>query len=119
MCVEFKEEHRELWPLLENQLEKLIINHQTLIDGLDSSYLSYKLLFKDAINKRQHEYILSKSTNSEKNEALLEMLRRGSIKCYNQTIESLYELKQDRILNILEYTEGGKYILSMGNKNKF
>jgi len=109
-CTEFEAEYREFWPLLENKLEKLITNRQALIDGLDLSYLSFKLYFKDVINKRQHEFILSKPTNSEKNEALLEMLRRGSIRQYYQTIESLRELNQDNILKVLKESGEGKYL---------
>lgn len=109
-CLDYQQGYGDVWPLSQNELRKLITNRQALIDALDASWLSDNLLNKEVLNQRQHEFILFKSTKSEKNEALLAMLFHGSINQYNQTIEFLRELRQGRILSILQEVGGDKYV---------
>lgn len=114
-CVLFAErgpQFVENWPLTEKETSVLDSNYYALIDILDTFELINLLYSKEVINKRHRNFISSKSTPEDRNEALLEILRRCSLYSYKQTIICLRESNQNHIAEILE-TGGGKrnYIL--------
>ena len=90
------------WPLAETDVSILNTNHRSFVDLLDLTDLLGLLYFSKVINRRQMESISSKPTSHEKNNALLGMLRKRSLRDYRQAINCLHESKQSHIAQILE-----------------
>jgi len=96
------------WPLSESNLRKLDINRESLIDLLDTSDLCNRLYSEKVINNRQKQLILSKPTDSEKNEALLDMMTRFSLRQYKKTIVCLHDSNQSHIADLFSEEGGGE-----------
>lgn len=94
------------WPLDRNQLLILDGNRDCLVVLIDPTAFTNQLLAKEVISVGEKDFIASKATHSEKNKALLDILRRTSRKNYKKAINCLRETYQDRIANIL--MQGGK-----------
>jgi len=62
---------------------------------------------REVISKWHQEFIESKPTSHDKNEALLEIVRRLSLKAYSTLIKCLQDSNQGHIAEILEFG-GGK-----------
>ena len=69
---------------------------------MDCSDLLARLYAAQVINKRQREAISAKPTDTEKNEVLLDILRRRSIDDYRQVVRCLHESKQSHVAEILD-----------------
>ena|SRR6218665_1485894 len=93
------------WPLREFEINRLEINRESFLDLLDTTDLCIRLFSEMVINNRQKQFIFSKPTDCEKNEALLDMLTKFSIRQYNQTIACLNESNQRHVADLL--SEGG------------
>lgn len=89
------------WPLDRNQLLILDGNRDCLVVLIDPTAFTNQLLAKEVISVGEKDFIASKATHSEKNKALLDILRRTSRKNYKKAINCLRETYQDRIANIL------------------
>lgn len=94
------------WPLDRNQLLILDGNRDCLVVLIDPTAFTNELLAKEVISVGEKDFIAYKGTHSEKNKALLDILRRTSQKNYKKAINCLRETYQDRIANIL--MQGGK-----------
>ena len=99
---EYSDEFGEDWPLEENQISILNVNHKRFVDLLELRDLLGLLYSWIVINIRQKELIYSKSTSHEKNDALLGILRRRSLRDYKQTIRCLRESNQSHIAKVFE-----------------
>lgn len=95
----------DVWPLTEKELNLLTSNHETLVESLETDDLINRLFSKEVLNKRQRDSIASKPTPSEKNETLLDITSRYSLRHYHETIRCLYNSYQSHIAEIL--CEGG------------
>lgn len=104
---------REDWPLTRKEMTILETNHRSLVDLLDLTDLLGRLYSSDVINRRQMDSISSKPTSHEKNEALLDILRRRSLRDYIQTIACL-RLSQQR--HIAETLDKGGGISQIGSE---
>src|SRR6218665_435884 len=95
--LEYSDTYGEDWPLQKRELSILNTNQESLVDLLELTDLLSRLFSSKVLNKRQHEWISSKLTSFEKNEALLDILGRGSLRHYRQTIKCLRQSKQNNI----------------------
>lgn len=94
------------WPLEETQIMIIDTNCGSLKDVIDiKGGLVDHLLAHKVISHRQKQLICCKPTESERNEVFLDILRRGSMGHYNNTIQCLRLSNQDHIADILH--EGG------------
>ena len=92
----------------EAQIKTIDVNCGSLKDLIDmEADLVDRLMSKRVINHRQKQLICSKSTDSEKTDAFLDILRRGSMGDYENTIQCLHDSNQGHIAEILE-KGGGK-----------
>jgi len=83
------------------------------VDLVDCSDLLARLYAAQVINKRQREAISAKPTDTEKNEVLLDILRRRSIDDYRQVVRCLHESKQSHVAEILDLkAEVGRFSTS-------
>lgn len=90
------------WPLRKEEIKVLDINHECLVDLIETEDLIMRMFAKGVLNVRQKDFIASKATPHEKNEALLDILRRRSLKDFLVTIACLKETNQTHIAEILE-----------------
>lgn len=90
------------WPLTEKEISTLDSNFEVLVDLLEPTELLGRLLSSKVISARQLEFISSKPTTYDKNEALLEILRRGSLASYWAAVRCLHASNQSHIAQILE-----------------
>src|SRR6218665_3608430 len=102
IVLEYSDEFGEDWPLAENQISILNINHKSFVDLLELIDLLGLLYSSEVINRRQMESISSKPTSHEENNALLGILRRRSLRDYKQTIRCLRESNQSHIAKVFE-----------------
>lgn len=102
LFVEYKEEFGLDWPLRETEEKILDCNQETLVDMLHSDELLPKLFSKGVFKKRQRDGISSKPTEHEKSEALLDAVRRFSLKSYFTFKECLRDSGQSHVADILE-----------------
>ena len=93
------------WPLTDSEINRLEINRESLVDLLDTSDLCIRLFSLEVINNRQKQLIYSKPTDSEKSEALLDILTKCSSRHYKQTIACLKDSNQKHVADLL--SEGG------------
>lgn len=90
----------------ETQIRIIDTNCGSFKDVIDiRGGLVDELLARKVISPRQKQLICSKATDSEMNEAFLDILRRGSIRDYENAIQCLRDSYQDHIAEILR--EGG------------
>lgn len=89
---------------MEKEISILDKNYDSLRNHLDLTDLLGRLFSAKVINKRQMDFISSKPTY-DRNHAFLGILRRRSLRDYNQAIRCLRETKQDHIADILECGE--------------
>lgn len=107
----------EDWPLDKKQLQILDGNRNCLVILINpTTAFTNQLLEKEVISVREKDFIASKAIDFDKNEALLDILRRTSKRNYRKAINCLQETYQDRIANIL-LMQGGK--LSVFSRNLF
>lgn len=99
---EYSGEYGGVWPLRTKEISRLRANHGSLVDLLDLTTLLGLLYSTKVINKRQKDSISSKSTSHEQNGALLEIVRRRSLRDYGQTIRCLHDSQQIHIAEILD-----------------
>src|SRR6218665_1472197 len=78
------------WPLTEREISILDKNQRVLVDLLECCDLLGLLYSHDVINRRQRDFVKSKTVTHEKNDALLEILRRTSLHNYKKTIRCLH-----------------------------
>lgn len=90
------------WPLDRNQLHILDGNRDCLVILINpSTAFINQLLTKEVIGVGERDFVASRATDVEKNEALLDILRRTSKRIYKKAIDCLRETYQERIANIL------------------
>lgn len=106
--LEYSTEFGEDWPLTKKEISILDTNDRHLVDLLELSDLLGRLYSSDVITSRQMDSISSKPTSHGKNEALLDILRRRSLRHYRKAITCLHQSQQSHIAEILE--EGGGMI---------
>src|SRR6218665_2870968 len=99
---EYSDEFGEDWPLEENQISILNVNHKRFVDLLELTDLLGLLYSSRVINSMQKEFISSKATSHKKNNALLGILRKLSLLNYRQAINCLHESNQSHIAEVLE-----------------
>src|SRR6218665_3274864 len=116
IVLEYSDEFGEDWPLAENQISILNKNYKSFVDLLELSDLLGRLYSSKVINIRQRDSISSKPTSHEKNNALLGILRRRSLRDYLQAINCLHESKQSHIAQVLECGGG---MTKVHEPNKF
>lgn len=102
------EEFGEDWPLEDDRIRQLDINQEFLINTIESceSDLICKLLAEKVISEMQYSFISEERNSISKNEALLSILRRGSVRDYNKTIDCLNKSGQEHIAKILQDNGG-------------
>jgi len=98
------------WPLNETELRGLDINRESLMDILDTTDLCVRLFSETVINDRQKQFIYSKPTNYEKNESLLDIMTKFSLRQYKKTIACIRDSNQSHIADLL--SEGGGKLCS-------
>src|SRR6218665_1630037 len=96
------------WPLSETDISRLDINRESLVELLDTSDLCNRLFSEKVINFRKKQFILSKTTDAEKNEALLDMLTKFSLRQYKETIACLNNSNQSHIADLFSEEGGGE-----------
>lgn len=113
MCLftEYRIEFDLDWPLRKKEIDILMDYQESWIDDLDSCGLISLLYSKKVINKRQMDFIKSKQANFEKNEELLNILRRCSLIAYNKTIDCLLATNQPHIAAMLEGNGGRQCVI--------
>lgn len=72
-----------------------------LVEQLRPQPLLDKLHAAKVINSKQRDFILAKVLVHDRNEALLEMLKRGSLDSIRKTVECLCSSNQSNIARIL------------------
>ena|SRR6218665_1965573 len=100
--LEYSDEFGEDWPLTDKEISILDKNRGSLVDLLELKDLLGPLFASKVINKRQTETISSKQTSHERNDILLDILRRRSLQDYHNTIKRLCESQQRHIAEILD-----------------
>lgn len=96
--------------MTEKEISILDANQERLIDLLDLSDLPGRLYFSKVINRRQVNFISSKPDSKSRSEALIDILRRRSLRDYWQTISCLRESDQSQATEAaaLLGTDGGR-----------
>lgn len=92
--------------MTDKEIDIIQSNYEALIDLLDTDGLINCLYASGVINEKQREFISLQKTTYDKNEALLEILRRCSLASYWQTIRCLHADNQRHVADILD-TGGG------------
>lgn len=82
------------------EIQILETNRKYLVEQLKPQPLLEKLHAAQVIGTKQKDFILAKHL-CERNEALLEMLKRGSLDNYRKTVECLISSNQSNIAQIL------------------
>lgn len=103
--IEYGRAFGEDWPLCGDVIDQLDVNHESLVDYLDTTDLCNRLYSTKVINNRQKQFIFSKPTEADKNEALLDMLIKFSVGQYEKTKICLHESMQGHIAKLL--SKGG------------
>lgn len=106
-------------PLTDKEETTINVNQEILVELIErTSQLAQQLHFKGVVNKRQMDYICGHPGDMKKNEALLDILRKRSIRDYQETICILRMSGQDFVADILQ--KGGTcsvYKLSRPDSN--
>lgn len=89
------------WPLTVREIHIIETSRKYLVEHLQPQPLLEKLLAAHAISTRQKDFILAKQGLHERNEALLGMLKRGSLDNYRKTVECLLSSNQIHIAQLL------------------
>src|SRR6218665_1757720 len=97
MITGYRPEYGAVWPLRERETQILDVNRFNLVDMIYPPDLITRMISKGVINNRQHMYINSLPTDTEKAGALLDILRRGSEMYYWTTVRCLEKTKQSHI----------------------
>jgi hypothetical protein len=91
------------WPLEDDRIKQLNMNHGHLINIIDPcSGLNGELRSAGVTNERQYGFISQERNTISKNKAILNIIRRQSIKDYNTTILCLTKSGQPHIAEILQ-----------------
>lgn len=108
-----REEFGDEWPLTEDLIKILDENREALIDIIDPNHngLIDSLLSAKVITQRQRTFISEKPDTLTKNTALLNVLRRLSVKGYKSTVNCLEKSNQKHVAEIL--SRGGGRLNSM------
>ena len=109
MMSVYKPEYDAAWPLQERETQILDDNRCNLVDIMDPCDLITRKFSKGVINYRQYTHINSLPNNTQKSEALLDILRRGSEENYWKTVLCLRESNQSHVAEILK-DGGGTFI---------
>lgn len=91
-------------------MSQLNVNHESLVDCLETTDLCNRLYSTGVINNRQKQFIFSKSTDAEKNEALLDMFIKFSVGRYEKTKVCLHESMQGHVAELFSKGGGELYI---------
>jgi len=89
------------WPLTIHEIQILETNRKYLVENLQPQPLLEKLHAAQVISIKQKDFILAKHGFRERNEALLGMLKRGSLDNYRKIVECLCSSNQSNIAQIL------------------
>lgn len=106
--LEYNEEYGYDWPLRETEVKILDRHQEALVNYLHASEILPILHVMQGINKRQRESIDSEPTEYQKNEALLETVRRFSLKSYSVFIQCIRMSGHSHVADLLEY-DGCKF----------
>src|SRR6218665_1920088 len=109
MMTVYEPEYDAAWPLQERETQILDDNRCNLVVIMDPCDLITRMFSKSVINLRQHTRINSLLDNTDKSEALLDILRRGSEENYWKTVLCLRESNQSHVAEILK-DGGGTFI---------
>ena len=101
----YRPEYGTVWPLRERETQILDENRFNLVDIIDPCDLITRMFSKSVISNRQQKYINGLHNDTEKAEALLDILRRGSEEYYWKTVLCLQESNQSNVAEIL--VDGG------------
>lgn len=104
MCFSSSEnaENTDDWPLTCRETKLIDTNYDVLTQVLDPNNLVFQLYSRCAITMEQMQTIKCKPTDFERSDALLEILRRKSLRDYSVMISTLRESNCGRAGNILE-----------------
>src|SRR6218665_2730456 len=105
MMTVFEPEYDAAWPLPERETQIVDANRYNLLNIMDPCDLITRMFSKGVINHRQYIHVNSLPNNTQKSEALLDILRRGSEANYWKTVLCLRESNQSDVAEILE--DGG------------
>lgn len=97
------------WPLGDDEMKTMKVNRPNLIEIIDILSLCPLLLSEGVISLRQHDFISSKSSKSEKNEALLEAMYRFSQRQFQLCLTGLHKTCQGHVADILSKSGGELY----------
>lgn len=103
MITAYKEEFGDEWPLTGELIKILNVNQGNLIDTIDPTHsgLVNRLFAAKVMNQRQYAFISEEPGTARKNTALLNILRRRSIKDYKSTVDCLNASNQKHVAEIL------------------
>lgn len=92
------------WPLGQDRIRQLDVNEEHLINIIDPCNFGLIgiLLAAHVINERQYRIIYQQKNSIRKNGALLSIIRRQSVKNYNNTIACLIQSNQRHIAEVLQ-----------------
>lgn len=94
------------WPLTEREHRFLDQNQDALVEILDTCDLTNRLYSAEVINTWHKEFVESKPTRHDRNEALLNLIRRFGLKAYAKFIKCLRESNQAHIAESFESSAG-------------
>jgi len=84
----------------------LRINREILINILDAANLLDGLYMNGVIDTKQKEVISALQSDSEKNEALFNVLEHGSFDSYSKFVKCLREIDKGDVADILQHGGG-------------
>lgn len=84
----------------------LHINREILINILDAANLLEGMYMKGVIDAKQKEVISALQSDSEKNEALFDILQHGSSDKYRSMVKCLRENNKEDVADILKHGGG-------------
>lgn len=103
------EEFGDDWPLSNDFIKILNVNQENLINTIDPSHsgLISILFSKDVISLREYDFISEKPSKQEKNTALLDIIRRRSVKDYDSIVSCFGDSNQKHVADILKKLKNG------------
>lgn len=94
---------------MEKDISTLRANHGRLVEIIDPCDLVMRLFSAEVITSRQKEFISSRRSCTEQNEAMLEILRRRSFNDYRTAIDCLCQSNQSHVAELLVQGGGNWY----------
>lgn len=111
-----RNEATDVWPLMDEHLNRLNACSQHLIDFvLPDVTLISELLSAEVITSRHKQYIDVGGTSNERNSRILEILARRSVADLKNYLQCLVKTRQGHLVPFLTRNTGNAVIHNFGN----